>query len=473
MAGGLAAGTLVAACQPQTVVVEKEVEKEVTRVVKETVKETVVVEGTPKVVEKEVTKIVEVEKEVTIAPKEVAVVKWCTGEIPYYFQRYFTAFAPLFNASHEDVQVEYICPDGSTIELFPQLVAAGEDVDITVFHSQRMPAFAREGIILQLDDFYELDLADIEERMYPNVMVSLTWNNKIWGTPTDYLPFIPVFNADLYNAEGVELPSEVWERDEKEWNWDTMLDQLLRLTKFDDTGAPTQFGIKIRTDFYGTWHWFWGAGAEIFNADRTEAIFNSPEGVEAMQFLQDLMWEYHVAGRAGEIDPGVHSLRGGAVCLEWQFSGGHNLRGMVKFLFDAAPVPYGPRGRSTLARTNDRVINVNSKRKEAAWEVCKWAAFSDECIRLAMQTDYSVPCLKGFEEEFLQLWVPPTHPEYVLDGCLTGIPDPPFSIWSSHMGPIWNEEMEPCWSEERRNVKDALDAAAQRMNEALVEEYEV
>ena len=52
---------LLAACAPQTVVVERtvEVEKVVTSVVKETVKETVVVAGTPQVVEKEVTKIVE------------------------------------------------------------------------------------------------------------------------------------------------------------------------------------------------------------------------------------------------------------------------------------------------------------------------------------------------------------------------------------------------------------------------------
>jgi peptide/nickel transport system substrate-binding protein len=54
---------LAAACQPQTVVVEKEVEKVVTRVVtrvvQEKVKETVIVEGTPRVVVKEATKIVE------------------------------------------------------------------------------------------------------------------------------------------------------------------------------------------------------------------------------------------------------------------------------------------------------------------------------------------------------------------------------------------------------------------------------
>jgi peptide/nickel transport system substrate-binding protein len=61
---------LISACQPQTVIVEKEVPvtQIVTEVVKETVKETVVVQGTPQVVEKEVTKVVEKEKIVTPTP---------------------------------------------------------------------------------------------------------------------------------------------------------------------------------------------------------------------------------------------------------------------------------------------------------------------------------------------------------------------------------------------------------------------
>jgi peptide/nickel transport system substrate-binding protein len=58
-----AAGAAAIACQPKTVIVEKE--KEVTRVVKETVKETVVVAGTPQIVEKEVTKVV---KETVVVP---------------------------------------------------------------------------------------------------------------------------------------------------------------------------------------------------------------------------------------------------------------------------------------------------------------------------------------------------------------------------------------------------------------------
>lgn len=64
---------VLSACQPQTVIVEKQVKvtEVVTQVVKETVKETVVVEGTPKVVEKEVTKVVEAVVTATPEPTRV------------------------------------------------------------------------------------------------------------------------------------------------------------------------------------------------------------------------------------------------------------------------------------------------------------------------------------------------------------------------------------------------------------------
>ena len=63
---GLIGLLALAACQPQTIVVEKEIR--VTEIVKEVVKETVVVQGTPQVVEKEVTKVIEREKVVTATP---------------------------------------------------------------------------------------------------------------------------------------------------------------------------------------------------------------------------------------------------------------------------------------------------------------------------------------------------------------------------------------------------------------------
>jgi len=67
LTGALAAGSVLAACQPKTVVVEKEV----TRVIKETV----VVAGTPQVVEREVTKVV---KEVVTVTPEPEI----SGELP-------------------------------------------------------------------------------------------------------------------------------------------------------------------------------------------------------------------------------------------------------------------------------------------------------------------------------------------------------------------------------------------------------
>jgi len=79
------AALALAACQPQTVIVEKQVTQVVKEVVTEVVKETVVVEGTPKVVEKEVTKVVEKVVEVTPTPgpsEKPVTLNWNLGAEP-------------------------------------------------------------------------------------------------------------------------------------------------------------------------------------------------------------------------------------------------------------------------------------------------------------------------------------------------------------------------------------------------------
>ncbi|MFN2154312.1 MAG: ABC transporter substrate-binding protein, partial [Anaerolineae bacterium] len=85
-AGLIALSALVlAACQPQTVIVEKQVTQVVKEVVTEVVKETVVVEGTPKTVEKEVTKVVEKVVEVTPTPapsQKPVTLNWNLGAEP-------------------------------------------------------------------------------------------------------------------------------------------------------------------------------------------------------------------------------------------------------------------------------------------------------------------------------------------------------------------------------------------------------
>jgi oligopeptide transport system substrate-binding protein len=79
------AALVLAACQPQTVIVEKQVTQVVKEVVTEVVKETVVVEGTPKTVEKEVTKVVEKVVEVTPTPapsQKPVTLNWNLGAEP-------------------------------------------------------------------------------------------------------------------------------------------------------------------------------------------------------------------------------------------------------------------------------------------------------------------------------------------------------------------------------------------------------
>ena len=48
---------------------------------------------------------------------------------------------------------------------------------------------------------------------------------------------------------------------------------------------------------------FWREGGEILNADWTKAIYNSPEGVEALQKIIDLRDKYGVLAKDSYLEP--------------------------------------------------------------------------------------------------------------------------------------------------------------------------
>jgi multiple sugar transport system substrate-binding protein len=170
MAGGLAAGVALSACQPKTVIVEveKEVEKTVIveKEVEKVVKETVIVEGTPKVVEKTVKEVVQ---EVVTATPEPAIK--ATLEIWTYprtendaeivYEPMMAKFAELYPniTPHVDVQ-----PWGGRREKLYAAAAAGEPPDIWFATTDTVPAYIEKDVILPLTDVLTAeDLADYSE----------------------------------------------------------------------------------------------------------------------------------------------------------------------------------------------------------------------------------------------------------------------------------------------------------------------
>lgn len=92
------------------------------------------------------------------------------------------------------------------------------------------------------------------------------------------------YNKRLFDEEGVSYPDE-------NWDWNDFREAAVKLTRRDKSGRVTQWGASIMALW---WQFAMQNGAAIWNEDRTECVFDSPEAAEAFRFFKELFSEYRI-----------------------------------------------------------------------------------------------------------------------------------------------------------------------------------
>jgi len=114
------------------------------------------------------------------------------------------------------------------------------------------------------------------DRFYPGLLSPFQVDGSTYGLPKDASPLALFYNPEMLDAAGVEVPT----------NWDELAAAAEALTSADVTGLC--LGAEIQR---------WGAfiyqnGGALYNEDMTEMTLDSPETVEALDYLLGL----HEAG---------------------------------------------------------------------------------------------------------------------------------------------------------------------------------
>jgi multiple sugar transport system substrate-binding protein len=298
-----AAGAALAACQPKTVVVEKEVEveKEVTRVVKEMVKETVVVEGTPQVVEKEVTKVV---KETVVVPtQEEVLLSFLSEQQSIAEQDPLAVLMGQFEEQNPGVKIAQLTTAAGD-DYFTKLVtmtAAKTPPDIFYMPPWNLVYFKDENLLAALDPY--VDVSDFDIQDVPEALVeAYSWDGVLLGLPVlGSILRIWAYNKDTFDEAGVEYPTRYWDYDE-------FLEKAQKVVKKSGDEVEV-WGVDPRLpDNAHLLPWLWTFGADFYDyPEMTQCTLDVPEAIEAMQASVDLIREYQVQAppEIGPADLGV------------------------------------------------------------------------------------------------------------------------------------------------------------------------
>jgi len=321
-----------------------------------------------------------------------------TGELSLLYmgdatqQETFQSLFDEFQSSHPDITLNangIAAGDWATFgNTVSTRIAGGERADIISVATEGQRLMSSKGLFEPLDDLIERDSAetdDFYDTIHPNLVNWL----ETYGSPDGSTYFVPggyntvvmYLNREVFEAAGVELP-------EDDWTWDEF--RSIAETIKEETGAfITTAGAGF--PFGQILPWLLTNGASTLSEDWSTATFDSPEAVEAAEFVKALVDDELVPQPGGEFDGATQYQRGSLATL----TGGRytlpDVRRMemvdktkiVNFPNNAGPgSPIGWDGWS---------IFKASENKEAAWTFLKWLMSVEASEYYAEQGGTNVP----------------------------------------------------------------------------------
>lgn len=274
-------------------------------------------------------------------------------------------------------------------EKLTSLFAAGSGPDVFKT-TQGFGSFAANGIYRPLDDHIKKRAVDVQlDDFFPAHVAGAKVKGKQYALPHDGAPQGLWINADLFQREGLALPS--WET-----TWQQFLDAALRLTKRDPGGAALQLGFGRP----GWLFWLWGAGGDLYSEDGTKLLIDQPASIEALTWLQEAVQKHRVCPNPQEQgDNNLSDFRNGRLAMAFGARGAlGNYRAIDSFTYDAAPIPRGPKGRAAQLGLGHTSIWTGSKAPDASFEVLNFIC-SAEGQRLKISRGYAHPSRKSLVDQ--------------------------------------------------------------------------
>ncbi|MGW6279178.1 ABC transporter substrate-binding protein [Kribbella sp. NPDC055071] len=261
-----------------------------------------------------------------------------------------------FEQANPTIKVKLIRDnDKSYYDKLTTQIAGGKGPDIARVEPPRASQFIASGWALPLDG------TAVAKDYFPASLEPLTKDGKLYGVPVDVSALALFYRSDLFKAAGISAPPATW----AEFTADAD-----KLTSGRVHGAGL-FGGWGGFEFYP---WLWQSGADVLDKDQKTAVFNSPDGVRALQLWVDLQKKAMPAGMASATED---DLKGPFVSgsLAMMTSGPWMIPSLKTAGIDGkwavAPLPKDKQTATVLGGL-DLLVLKNSKHADAAKTFVKW-----------------------------------------------------------------------------------------------------
>lgn len=281
-----------------------------------------------------------------------------------------------FEAANPDIKVSYEALNwDSMMQKLGTAMATNTAPDVATVDMTWVPSWAALGGLSDLTALSgsQLNSVPFDQAFTAGALEAMTYEGKVVTILYDFDVYCLYYRADIFEQKGLSVPT----------TWDELVTVGQQLAEDSDgDGTPDQYLYG----FYGeTFRWaqfLYENGGSILNADNTAAVFNQPAGVEATQFLYDMVNQYQFGfDMSGE--EFMTLAKDGRIAM---FSDGPYIMGVLKSgapemagQWKVATHPYSVGPSSYLGGTG-LSIPAGAVNKEAAWKFIQFAMQLDNAI---------------------------------------------------------------------------------------------
>lgn len=312
-----------------------------------------------------------------------------------------------YAAAHDGVTINAIYAGSYTDASAKAITAArgGNAPTLSVLLSTEMFTLIDEDLIEPFETY--LSAQEAEEWIggfYPAFLENSQTGGKTWGIPFQRSTPVMYWNKAAFAAAGLD-PDHAPE------TWEELVEMGRALTKRDENGHVTQWGVRIPSAGFPYWL-FQGlstpAGAILANADGNQTAFDDPNVVRALDFLVDLSREHKIMAE-GSIDWGAtpKAFFEGDSAIIWTSTGNlTNVRTNAPFDFGVAFLPKDARFGAPTGGGNFYLFkDASDEQKEAAVDFVQWITAPEQAAKWSIATGYVAPRADAWETEAMKAYV--------------------------------------------------------------------
>lgn len=291
--------------------------------------------------------------------------------------------------------------NGNMYAKMQSLIAANQTPELNSWGTEFVP-WASRGAMTPLDEYIEKD--DFDTSIFAeNMYDALYYDGKQWQFPYSTGVCVLFYNVELFEQAGVEPPTHDWY--DETWTTDAFIETAQKLTLDSegrnasdpdfDAAHIVQYGVGgMQSGAF----WPWYFGGDFTDPEVTEYTGDSPEAIEGMQFVQDLIHKYHVMPSSEQTEAlaaGGNIFTTGRVAMTIDGAWSCTTMNEADFQWDIAATPIGSQ-HSIVLFVDGFGIGGKSQNPDGGWEFLKWLYTDEEHYLnfLDVATDYmSIPAV--------------------------------------------------------------------------------